>query len=86
MIEVKVNKGADGVSLCQCRVEGSLKEVTTQTLEAVHTIFRAMADEGAPAPVLVSFRAKLISGLCDPRSPVWDLTDKNLATKEGQTC
>lgn len=83
MIEVK--EDTPGVSSCQCDIEGSLKEITVQTLEAVHAIYRAMASEGAPAPVLAMFRLSVISSLCDPRSPVWDLTDKNLVEKEGTT-
>lgn len=74
MICVEVKGNTTGTSTCRCTVEGSLKELTIQTLEAVHSIYKAMAEDGAPPEALVAFKFRVMDAVGHPFSPVWDMT------------
>ncbi len=76
MIKLEIKESAPGMSLCTCGIEGSAKKLTTEAIEAVHAIYKAMAEDGGPAGALLMFQLSVMRAVGDPRSPVWDLSGK----------
>ena len=75
VIELKIEPDGPGKSKCRCGIEGDLKTLTLNTIEAIHSIYRAMAEDGGPSEALELFKIRVAMAVGDPRSPVWDLTD-----------
>lgn len=73
MINVKIEKDGPCTSKCLCGIEGDLKTLTRESLEVIHAIYKAMAEDGAPPPALAMFQLRVIMAVSDPSSPVWDL-------------
>ena len=73
MIEVKIEHDGPNTSKCLCGIEGDLKTLTRETLEVIHAIYKAMAEDGGPPPALATFQLMVIMAVCDPNSAVWDL-------------
>lgn len=90
MIYVKIEPDGPGRSKCTCGIEGDLKTLTLHTIEAIHAIYKAMAEDGCPPQSLELFKFRIMLAVSDPLSPVWDLTDDPISTvlekKEGTTC
>lgn len=90
MIYVKIEPDGPGRSKCTCGIEGDLKTLTLHTIEAIHAIYKAMAEDGGPPQSLELFKMGVVLAVGSPRSPVWDLTDDPISTvlekKEGTTC
>lgn len=72
MIYVKVEPDGAGRSKCTCGIE------------AIHAIYRAMAEDGGPPQSLELFKVGIAMALCNPRSPVWDLTDDPISIMLGK--
>lgn len=75
MIYVKIEPDGPGRSKCVCGIEGDLKTLTLHTIEAIHAIYRAMAEDGGPAGSLELFKLGIAMAVGSPKSPVWDLSD-----------
>lgn len=74
MIFVKIEPDGPGRSKCLCGIEGNLDTITTNTIEAVHAIYKAMAEDAGPLESLAVFKLKVMRAISDPLSPVWDLS------------
>lgn len=74
MIFVKIEPNGPGRSKCLCGIEGNLDTITTNTIEAVHAIYKAMAEDGGPPRFLELFKIRIMRAISDPLSPVWDLS------------
>lgn len=88
MINVKIEPDGPGRSKCLCGIEGDLKTLAINTIEAVHSIYKAMAEDGGPPQSLELFKHWIATAVGDPRSPVWDL-DSDISVvekKEGASC
>lgn len=87
MIFVKIEPNGPGRSKCLCGIEGNLDTITTNTIEAIHAIYKAMAEDGGPPKSLELFKVGVALAVGNPMSPVWDLTDDPISTvlekKEG---
>lgn len=79
MIELKIEQDGPGKSKCRCGIEGNLKTLTLQTIEAVHAIYRAMAEDGGPPESLELFKIGVAMAVGDPNSAVWE-------RREGTSC
>lgn len=89
MIHVKVEPDGPGRSKCVCGIEGDLKTLTINTIEAIHSIYRAMAEDGGKHEALELFKFRIMLAVSDPFSPVWDLSDDPISVvekKEGPSC
>ena len=75
MIRVEIREEIPGrQSKCLCGIKGNLKTLTRETIEVVHAIYKAMAEDGSPPEALLLFQARVVMALADPHSPVWDLS------------
>lgn len=87
MIFVKIEPNGPGRSKCLCGIEGNLDTIITNTIEAIHAIYKAMAEDGGPPKSLELFKVGVALAVGNPMSPVWDLTDDPISTvlekKEG---
>lgn len=87
MIYVKVEPDGPGRSKCTCGIEGNVKTLTINTIEAIHAIYKAMAEDGGKPEALELFKVGVALAVGNPMSPVWDLTDDPISTvlekKEG---
>ena len=87
MIYVKVEPDGPGRSKCTCGIEGNVKTLTLHTIEAIHAIYKAMAEDGGPPQSLELFKVGVALAVGNPMSPVWDLTEDPISTvlekKEG---
>lgn len=84
VIELKIEPDGHGRSKCRCGIEGNLKTLTLNTIEAVHAIYRAMAEDGGPPQSLELFKLAVAQAVGNPRSPVWDLSDDPISVLEGK--
>ena len=69
MIHVKVEPDGPGRSKCVCGIEGDLKTLTINTIEAIHSIYRAMAEDGGKPEALELFKFRIMMAVSDPFSP-----------------
>lgn len=70
MLKVEIGRSENGRKTGSCQLMGSEREIGSEVLDALGTIYAAMRDEFSPS-FLEMFRRILIVAVLDPNSPVW---------------